>query len=255
MKIFSVAGYHHTGKTTVVVNLIKELRKRGYTVASIKDIHAENFSMEKIGSNSWKHWEASQNTVFARGLKETYQIWHEQLSLQEMLSKLDTDWVVVEGMKSAALPRIICAQDESQLDELLDDTVFAISGKFANQKNSYKNLPVFEVEKDISALTDLVEKKVFSVLPLPKDECCGECGLSCYEMTGAILQGKRSREECRTDRRLKVKIQLNGKQLDIVPFVQNTLKDIILAYLQNLKGFKKDSKISIEIDDLSLIHI
>jgi len=49
MKVLSVAGYHHTGKTTTTVELIKELKKRGYKVASIKDIHAENFTMEKIG--------------------------------------------------------------------------------------------------------------------------------------------------------------------------------------------------------------
>lgn len=249
MKVLSVAGYHHTGKTTVVVELIKELRRRGYRVASIKDIHSDDFTMEKEGSNSWKHWEASQNVVFARGHNETCQIWHKQLSLNEMLDRLNADWVVVEGMKTAALPRIICAESIEQLEELVDDTTIAVSGKFSDANSNYRHLKVLNATKDITELADLTERKVFEVLPLAKPECCGECGLSCYEMTGAILQGKRSREECRTDRRLKVKIRLNGKQLDIVPFVQNTLKDIILAYLQNLKGFKKDSKISIEIDD------
>ena len=56
MKVFSIAGYHRTGKTTVVVELIKELKKRGFKVVSIKDIHAEDFSMEDKDSNSWKHW-------------------------------------------------------------------------------------------------------------------------------------------------------------------------------------------------------
>jgi molybdopterin-guanine dinucleotide biosynthesis adapter protein len=248
MKVISVAGYHHTGKTSVAVALIKELKKRGYSVASIKDIHAENFSMEKIGSNSWRHWEASQNVVIARGLTETYQIWHDQLTLQQMLSKLDADWVIVEGMKTAALPRIICAKDESQLDELLDDTVIAISGIYGNDHNSYKNLKAFNEESDILALTDLVEHRVFDVLPLPKHECCGECGMSCYEMVGAILTGKRTREDCKTDRNLDISIELDGKKLDVVPFVQETLKDVILAYMKNLKGVKKDQKIKITIN-------
>ncbi len=249
MKVVSVAGYHHTGKTTVAVNLIKELRKRGYTVSSIKDIHSEKFSMEKEGSNSWKHWEASQDTVFARGLNETYQIWHEHLSLQQMLSKLETDWVVVEGMKTAALPRIICAQDTSQLVELLDDTVFAISGKFANDEKKYKNLTVFDAEKEISAFTDLVEEKVFDVLPLPKNECCGECGMSCYEMVGAILNGRRNREDCRMDNDTKFELLINDDEIKLVPYVQRTLRDVIIAYLQNLKGFKKGKKIKITIKD------
>lgn len=247
MKVVSVAGFHHTGKTTVVVNLIKELRKRGYSVSSIKDIHSEKFTMEKIGSNSWKHWDASQNVVIARGLTETYQIWHEHLSLPQMLSQLETDWVVVEGMRSEVLPRIICAEDEGQLEELLDGTVFAISGKFGNNSDKYKSFPVFDAAKDIEKLTDLVERKVFDVLPLPKMECCGECGFSCREMVELILQGKRQRSDCEVDGNPAVKIRIDGEELKIVPFVQNTFKDVVQAYLKNLKGYSESGKIQIEI--------
>ena len=52
MKVLSVAGYHKTGKTTLVINLIEELKKRGKKVVSIKDIHNEDFSMDKEGSDS-----------------------------------------------------------------------------------------------------------------------------------------------------------------------------------------------------------
>jgi molybdopterin-guanine dinucleotide biosynthesis protein B len=249
MKVISVAGYHHTGKTTVVVNLIKELRRRGFTVSSIKDIHAENFSMEKKDSNSWKHWEASENTVFARGLKETYQIWHEHLSLQQMLSRLETDWVIVEGMKSAALPRIICAENKEQLAELVDETVFAISGKFADDHHIFQNLPVLKAEFDIVKLVDLLEEKVFEVLPLAKAECCCECGLNCREMVGAILSGKKNRNDCRTDRNRNLIIKFNGEDIKVVPFVQKTLLDVLIGYLQNIKGYRKGKKITIEIND------
>lgn len=249
MKVVSVAGYHHTGKTTVVVNLIKELRIRGYSVSSIKDIHSEKFTMEKIGSNSWKHWEASQNVVIARGLEETYQIWHQQLNLKQMLAKLETDWVVVEGIKSAPLPRIICAENEQQLSELIDGTVFAISGKYANDNTQYDDLKVFKADEDIKQLTDLVENKVFDVLPLPKQECCGECGFSCYEMVENILQGKMQRSDCMVDGNPSIKVEINGKELELVPYVQNTFKDIIEAYLKNLKGYQKGKKIKIEINN------
>lgn len=249
MKVLSVAGYHHTGKTTVVVNLIKELRKRGYSVSSIKDIHAEKFTMEKEGSNSWKHWEASGNAVIARGLKETYQIWHEHLSLQQMLAKLNSDWVIVEGIKSAALPRIICAENTEQLAELVDGTVFAISGKYGNEHKEYKDLKVYNSYNEIAELTDLVERKVFKVLPLPKQECCGECGFSCRKMVELILQGKKQRSDCKVDGNPHISITIDGKNMDIVPYVQKTFKDIITAYLQNLKGYRKGSKIKIEIEE------
>lgn len=249
MKVFSIAGYHHTGKTTVTVELIKSLRESGFTVTSIKDIHNENFSMEKVGSNSWKHAQASENTVFARGISETYQIWNRQLTLNEMLSNLDSDYVVVEGMKNVALPRIMCAKNEEQLDELVDGTVFAISGKYADDHNSYKDLKVFNSKSHIDQLTDLVIAKVFPVLPLPKYECCGECGMTCREMVSGILSGRNSRDDCKTDRNLDIQIEINGKELNIVPYVQKTLKDIIKAYLQNLKGYREGDSIDIKIRD------
>ena len=249
MKVFSIAGYHRTGKTTVVVELIKELKKRGFKVASIKDIHAEDFSMEDKDSNSWKHWEASRDTVIARGLNETYQIWHRQLSLNEMLVHMEADYVVVEGMRSVALPRIICAENQTQLDKLVDGTIFAISGIYANDHNKYKHLPVFKSVKEVSQLADLVEKRVFEVLPLPKTECCGECGLTCREMVAAILTGERKREDCKTDRNTGMILKIGGKEIKIVPYVQRTFIDIIKAYLQNLKGYKEGKKIEIEIND------
>ena len=51
MKVLSVAGFHHTGKTTLAVNIITELKNRGFKVQSIKDIHSQKFTMEKEGSN------------------------------------------------------------------------------------------------------------------------------------------------------------------------------------------------------------
>lgn len=236
MKVLSVAGYHHTGKTGVVVALLAELKRRGFSVSSVKDIHNEAFTMEKPGSNSWRHWEASQDTVIARGLAETYQIWHRRLTLNEMLARLDTDFVIVEGIRDAALPRIITAESEVQLDELVDETVFAVSGIYSDHHRSYRDLPVLNAERDIAALTDLVVDKVFDVLPLPLEECCTRCGSSCHAMVGEILAGRRQRGECRTDRITSLSIEIDGKPLTIVPYVQDTLRDVIRAFLGNLKG-------------------
>ena len=249
MKVFSVAGYHHTGKTTVTVELIKNLKERGFTVTSIKDIHNENFTMEKEGSNSWKHAQASGDTVIARGISETYQIWNRQLSLNEMLSNLKSDFVVVEGMKNVALPRIICAKDEEQLEELIDGTVFAISGIYANDHDKYKDFKTFNSKNQMNELTDLVIEKVFHVLPLPNLECCGECGINCREMVSGILAGRNSREDCKTDRNLDIEIEIGGKDLNIVPYVQKTLRDVIKAYVKNLKGYQDGDSIDIKIRD------
>ena len=236
MKAISVAGYHHTGKTTLVTNIIKELKKRGYKVQSIKDIHYEEFTMEKKDSNSWKHWEASQDTVIARGLNETYKIWHRKLTLPEMLLELKADYIIVEGMTSAALPRIICAKDDEQLDELVNHTVFAVSGIYADNHTKYKNLDVYKSEQDIVKLCDLIEEKTFDALPQAEPECCMHCGFTCFDMVGKILAGERKRSDCITDRQERVTLSVNGKDIKIVPFVQNILADSIEAIVRNLKS-------------------
>ena len=166
-----------------------------------------------------------------------------------MLSHLESDYVVVEGMKSVALPRIICAKDEEQLEELVDGTVFAISGKYADDHDKYGNLKVFSSKDQIKELTDLVIEKVFPVLPLPKLECCGECGMNCREMVFGILSGRNTRDDCKTDRNLDIQIEIAGKDINIVPYVQNTLKDIIKAYVKNLKGYHEGDSIDIKIKE------
>ena len=239
MKVFSVAGYHHTGKTTAVVNIIKELRKRGYSVESIKDIHAEKFTMEKEGSNSWKHWEASDSTVIARGMKETYQIWHRRLELNEMLEHLTADYVVVEGMKSAALPHIICAKDEDQLAELVDETTFGISGIYADDHTEYKNFTVFKSDNVVAKMVDLIEEKVFDVLPNVEPECCSKCGYDCCQMVGKILSGEKTRAACITDQAEIVELTVGGKTISLVPFVQRILADTLTSLVHNFDGCKK----------------
>jgi molybdopterin-guanine dinucleotide biosynthesis adapter protein len=238
MRVFSVSGFHHTGKTTVVCALAEELRRRSYRVQTIKDIHNGAFTMEKPGSNSWRHWEASGETVIARGLSETYQVWHRQLSLSEMLSRLDADFVIVEGMHESPLPRIVAASTTEQLDELVDELVFAVSGILSETIGAYRNLPVLHSECGLSQLADLVEEKVFPLLPLVDDECCRRCGLTCRGMTGAILRGEKTRSDCLLDHVDHLVITLDGEQVPIVPFVQDTLRDIILGYCRHLKGFR-----------------
>ncbi len=244
MKVLSIAGYHHTGKTTVAENLIAELRRRGHSVQSIKDIHNEQFTMEKVGSNTWRHWEAGSETIIARGLTETYQIWHRQLSLKQMLAKLDAEYVVVEGMKEEPLPRILCAESLEQIDELLDDTVVAISGKVSNNYDTYKGLPVLHPEKNIREIADIVIDKVFRVLPMADEACCTACGFPCRVAVGKILGGEMARDDCVTDRAEKLSLRIDGKNIVMVPFVQDMIYDAIYGMVKNLKGFSdKDIEI------------
>jgi len=247
MKVLSVAGYSKSGKTTTVTRLIEELKRRGNRVAAIKDIHFEDFTMEREGSDSWSFQQAGAEMVFARGLKETYLIRPERIALPELLDMIQADWVVVEGMKREPLPKIICAESEEQLEELVDNNVFAISGKISEKMKDYHGLPVISNLTEVSKLADLVEQKVFEVLPIADEECCTRCGVTCYTMVGEILAGRRKRDDCLTDRNQSIRLMIDKKEIKMVPFVQNIFRDLIFSFVNNLKGTKK-GKIEITLE-------
>lgn len=247
MKAFAVIGYHHTGKTTVVTELVRSLTLKGYKVATIKDIHSEAYRADTEGKNSWKHIEAGAAMTFARGLYDSSLIFSKPLSLKEMTALLQCDYLIIEGMKIAPVPKILCAENTEQLEELFDDTVFAISGKIAESVKHWQEPPVFDIMTDLEPLTKLVLDKVFPLLPDVDPACCSACNLSCYEMAGAILTGYKSRTDCHTDNPQEVKITIGDKQLTVVPFVQNLLRDIIITFLGNLKEVDLNNDIKIEV--------
>ncbi|MCF7859104.1 MAG: molybdopterin-guanine dinucleotide biosynthesis protein MobB [Candidatus Cloacimonetes bacterium] len=247
MKAISVCGYHHTGKTTVCETIIWGLKQRGFSVCSIKDIHNEEFTMEKAGSNSDRHYIAGAEPVIARGLNETNLLWRRQLNFLEMLPHLHADWLIVEGMHSLAMPRIICGDDKKKIAEKIDETVFAVSGKFADDHDKYEEIPVISAMKDADSLLELVLEKGFDVLPQADPKCCGHCGMSCREFTGAVLRNERLRDDCVTENLGTVRYWLDDEEQKIVPFVQNIFYDLIKGFVRNLKGYKA-GKVRIEIN-------
>lgn len=67
MRIFSVSGISKSGKTTTIEEIIKELRRRRYTVGSIKDIHFEAFAIDGPSTNTARHRRAGSELVTAWG--------------------------------------------------------------------------------------------------------------------------------------------------------------------------------------------
>lgn len=247
MKAFAIIGYHHTGKTTTVVNVVKELVSRGFTVATIKDIHSEQYHADKPGKNSALHIKAGSNLAVARGLYDTALIFPRTLQLWEITPHLQADYLVIEGMKDAPVPKIVCAQDNIQIEELADDTAIAISGIVAGTKYKHPFLPVIDGSSRSSELCDLIMAKCFTMLPAADPDCCNRCGSSCYQMAADILQGKRTREDCVLDGKPGISLKVGNKEITIVPFVQDILKDSIMAIINNLRDVNSNLKIEITI--------
>lgn len=246
MRIFSIFGITKSGKTTTAENLIKELTRRRYRVGSIKEIHYEQFSMDTAGSNTHRHQQAGATLVTARGYTETDLLFSSALSLDAILSHYDHDFVVMEGVTDTCAPKIITAHTTTEVDERLDDTVFAISGLLANEMDTYRGLPVINSIKEPDRLADLIEEKVFSRLPDMQPDCCHGCGYDCRGLSARILSGLSLRSDCVLSRG-DIQLVVDGRVIPMVPFVQTLLRNAVIGVAGELEGYRSHGDILVNI--------
>lgn len=246
MRVFSVFGITKSGKTTTMENLIRGLKKRRYSVGAVKEIHFEGFAIDKEGTNTHRHRMAGSELVTARGCKETDILFQSKLSMDGILKFYDHDFVLLEGVTDYNVPKIITAHNTAEIDERLDGSIFAISGRIANNLTEYKGIPVVNAIDNTETLLDLVEEKVYEKLPDFPPECCSACGYSCRELGNRILKGKAKREDCVLADAV-IKLIIDDKEVDMVPFVQNILYNSVEGVIKELEGYRKGAKVEIRI--------
>ncbi len=159
MRIFAVYGSSKSGKTTTVVEIIKELRLRGYSVSTIKDVHIEDFVGDTTGKDTWRHWKAGAEMVGLRAPTESIIMIKRSVTLDELLGHFQSDYLVLEGFKAINMPKILCAADEQHIEQELQNLVFCISGVVSTHILDYKGLPVINALTNAPALVDLIEQK------------------------------------------------------------------------------------------------
>ncbi|MDD4658332.1 MAG: molybdopterin-guanine dinucleotide biosynthesis protein B [Eubacteriales bacterium] len=242
MKVLSVIGITQSGKTSTVEQIIGELRRRRYSVGSVKDIHFEAFAIDTPGTNTYRHRQAGASLVTARGLKETDILYPLSLPIEKILEFYDQDWVVLEGVRDINAPKIVCAHDKKGIEDLLDASVMAIAGQVANTGlKEYKGVPVFNAQTQAAELTDFVLAKVPPRLPDFDAQCCGLCGMSCRELLAGIIRGENKREDCLLQQ--NVQLTMGGKPVTMVPFVQEVLTKTLTALVSTLDGYEQGKEI------------
>lgn len=250
MKAFSVVGITKSGKTTTIENIIREIKRRGFSVGSIKEIHFEDFAIDTEGTNTDRHLQAGSELVTARGYEETDVLYQGKLPVEDILRHYTQDYVVMEGVTDFNVPIILCVHDEEDLKKHKGrdyfDRVFMVSGVAASSKKKMLGgIPVINSEDDIVHMTD----RVFDFLPDFSPECCRACGFSCRELCARIIRGESRRQDCKIGE-ARILFSVDGRKINMVPFVQAILTDTIKALVGNLGGYKKGKKIEITINDM-----
>lgn len=159
MRVIGFIGYSKTGKTTSILSVIKELCARGYSVGTIKDIKHGKFTLDTSGKNSFRQREAGAVPVTARGEEETGILFPGRVPAELLLRHYQTDFVLLEGVRDFPVPQILTGTTEQQLEERVNERVFAVCGRISNDLKNWRGLPVINAAENAAPLVDLILAK------------------------------------------------------------------------------------------------
>lgn len=154
-----IACKSNVGKTTLIEGLIKELKLRGHSVATIKH-DAHDFEIDKEGKDTWRHRKAGAEAVVISSKSKMAMIKEikQEISLDELINLVsDYDFVIVEGYKkvlikievfrSAVSTEIITPKEK--LIAVASDIELNLDGVLEVNINDYKSLANIVEEIDL----------------------------------------------------------------------------------------------------------
>jgi len=241
IKIISVVGKKNTGKTSLTVKIIKELKKRNFKVASIKHSH-HMLEMDRENTDTWKHKKAGSETVVGIGSRTFFNI-DKDLPLERLLFLINLidkpDFIVVEGFKDYKYAKISTSKEIS--DEFTLKNVDAINIK----------------DSEIPNLVDLIEKYSYDILDtLYTDNCGFNSGESIGKaIISQVRENKKEKVKNLEVEDVDVLLSINEKVIGVNSFVSNFMKNSIFGMLASLKteeygitdGIKDFDKVEIVI--------
>jgi molybdopterin-guanine dinucleotide biosynthesis protein MobB len=158
IRVFGVAGYKNSGKTTLIVDLVRELTRRGWRVGTIKHAH-HSFDIDHPGKDSYLHRTAGAAEVIVASASRWAHIREladePPASLDELLGHMGPlDLVLVEGWKHGTHPRIEIRRSEAPAPPLAerDPAILAIVSDVPLPQENCRVLP----RDDLPAIADFV---------------------------------------------------------------------------------------------------
>lgn len=229
MRVVGVIGPKDSGKTTLICDIAKVLKERGVRFALVKH-SGHPVDIDKKGTDTYRFKELADIVVFSdvRG-KTTF--FYENMELEEILSKLDSDLVIIEGfkekLKELNIPKIVMTKDGKGKELIDTHTITVIENRKYNIEDIVKKI---------------LDKSVVPTYNLN----CGHCGYNCKEFVEKLVREELSWKDCvlSTD----VELTVDGKRIPLNPFVSKIVKNTVLGLVSSLKGVKDPKNISIKID-------
>jgi len=214
--IIAVLGSKNSGKTMAVEVLAQGLSSSGYRVATAKHVPKPNFTIDREGTDTWRHARAGANIVVSVSPNELVII--KRVDTRDfdpteitMQCGEDVDLIILEGFKKlvATDPRILKIVAVRNVEEIHQASteispVLAYVGSIPAGEVP-QSLDYFNLLKEKEKLVNLVHEKV-------KDIKSGSKPLR------------------------RTNIVIDGKALPCKRFVQEIIRKTVLAMISTLKG-------------------
>ena len=135
-------GKSGTGKTSLIVSLIKQLRREGLVVATIKESD-KSIGIDQKGKDTWMHSQAGAQLVVFSSSNETDFILKHSLGLDSILEIIqqvgEYDIILVEGASDPRIPKIKIGDIETRENTLCS---------YSNNINEIMEMIHMEMEKN-----------------------------------------------------------------------------------------------------------
>lgn len=210
--IVSFVGWHDSGKTTLVCQVVAELKKLGYRVAVIKSSSDSGIEFDTPGTDTYKHKQAGADSVMLVAPDKMFlQTGNSDLSLRTLAHRYfpDVDIVIGEGFKTARkIPKIEVCRN---VDQKIRDEVHGVIAVATNLEGVAGNY-VFRLDEALE-IALFIEKR--------------------------YIRGSRGREVAA--------LLVNGNKVPIKDFIQESLAGTVHGYVQTLKYHSEIKEIELRI--------
>jgi len=162
MNVLGVAGWSGSGKTSLIIRLIPEFKRRGVAVSTVKHAH-HRFDIDQPGKDSYRHREAGAHEVLVSS-GQRWALMHEvaddqDWSLDTLLARMaPVDLVLAEGFKFGAHRKIEVHRSDLGKPLLCDSNPGFVAAVGDRQPDAV-TLPWFDRD-DIVGLADFISEEI-----------------------------------------------------------------------------------------------
>ncbi len=165
--LLSIVGKKNSGKTTLVVRLAAELRRRGVRVMTIKH-GSHTFNLDPSTTDTYRHFHEGEAERVAMISPDRFALvmrWSEEMTPDAVAARFmsDADLVLCEGFKQSAMPKIEIARRAAHKSALVEDGAIDAASLLAvvtDTPESFEDARAFDLGADrwLDAVADFVEE-------------------------------------------------------------------------------------------------